>query len=81
MNEPDILDQHDKEVQRIIHLIKTLSTQDVPNYYSQGKDPMAAIANNIREMDPRFFETLLSAMKQIERTNPVKPGVSYDSRT
>lgn len=80
-NDLDILDQHDKEVKRIIQLMKTLSHQDVPNYYSQGKDPMTAIANNIREMDPTFFENLLTAMKKIEKVNPVKPGVGYVTRT
>ena len=80
-NEIDILDQHDKEVKRIIQLFKSLSHQDVPIYYSQGTDPMTAIADNIREMDPRFFENLLNAMKQIERKNPVKPGVGYSTRT
>lgn len=80
-NELDILDQHDKDVKRIIQLIKTLSHQDVPMYYSQGKDPMTAIASNIRELDPRFFENLLNAMKKIEMANPVKAGVGYDSRT
>jgi hypothetical protein len=31
----------------------------------------------MREMDPAFFRDLITAMKQVERVNPVKPGI-YD---
>lgn len=73
MNEPDVFDQHDKEVRDIIYLYKRLAKQDVAQTYSQ-QPPLQSIVSTMREMDPTFFRDLVDAMKQVERVNPVKPG-------
>jgi hypothetical protein len=77
---PDIFDLHDKEVNNIIQRIKTLANQDVSQVYSK-KEPLATIADTIRDIDPYFFRDLLLAMKKIESENPVKPGVAYPKRS
>jgi hypothetical protein len=74
--ELDVFDKHDKEVREIIYLYKRLANQDVAQTYS-NKPPLQSIASTMREMDPAFFRDLITAMKQVERVNPVNPG-SFD---
>jgi len=74
--EHDVFDQHDKEVRDLIYIYKRLANQDVAQTYS-NQPPLQSIASTMREMDPAFFRDLITAMKQVERINPVKPG-TYD---
>lgn len=69
----EIFDQHDKEVDNIIYMIKRLANQPVAQTYA-NKPPLQAIAHTLRGKDESLFTDLLNAMKKIERDEPTVPG-------